>query len=157
MVTSFLQSESTIKDVVGLKKTELLTTVEEMYTTYKSILQDYCKIIGPIKKCITQLEVGFYHFIYLIYFQGEKYVTISQYLPLFSSLRKFWTQLRDSADSSDILKSLVLAGEEVMARKMSKWNEKIIYSAAYLDPKMRHQMEVLKDLQGVDTSKVGFN
>jgi hypothetical protein len=84
-------------------------------------------------------------------------VTISQYLPLFSSLRSYWIKLRDSPNSTLILKNLVLAAEEAITRKMSKWNDKIIYSAAYLDPKMRSHMEALKNLPGIDMNKVRFN
>jgi len=140
MVELFLKDEVKIKQVVQEKKPSLFAGVEKFYTDYRNILEDYCKAVGPIKKRIEKLE-------------GEKYVTISHYFPLFLSLRLHWIKLNPSQKSSTVLKSLVSAAEEAIDKKMAKWNNKLIYSAAYLDPTMRIQIDALKDSVKVEMNQ----
>ncbi|MDX1904605.1 MAG: hypothetical protein SFU27_10645 [Thermonemataceae bacterium] len=64
MTSCSLDSEETIKAVVRSKKPELLGKVNAMYASYKDILEDYRRVVDPIKKRIKQLEVGFYLYFY---------------------------------------------------------------------------------------------
>ena len=53
-----------------------------------------------------------------------------------------------------VLKNLILAAEEAILAKISKWNEKILYVAAYVDPMMRTQIDALMEWSDIDMNKV---
>jgi hypothetical protein len=61
-------------------------------------------------------------------------------------LRQHWTKLSKVRTSTTTLKNLILAGEEALTKKMDKWNQKLVYVAAYLDPMMRTQVDDLDNL-----------
>jgi hypothetical protein len=65
MCANFLQSEVTVIEVVKEKKPELLADVMKMYSDYKSILEDYCKVVSPLKIRIKQLEVSICFYFYI--------------------------------------------------------------------------------------------
>ena len=143
MVDNFLKSEAVIKEVVQAKKPALLADVVKIYSECKPIFEDYQKMLTPIKARIRKLE-------------GDKHVTISQYLPLFLTLRRHWLKLSLSQQSSSVLKSLCLAGIEVLDKKMNGLNKEIIYPAAYLDPMMRAQIVALEESSGITDGMVSW-
>lgn len=57
MVDCFLKSRLSITEVVREKKPDLASSVEELYTVYGTLLQDYLTILKPIKPRIKDLEV----------------------------------------------------------------------------------------------------
>lgn len=65
-------------------------------------------------------------------------MTISHYALAFLSLHHIWSNMIELSD--EYVKSLAKAGVEAINRKIKKWNAKLIFSTAYLDPKMRLQL-----------------
>ena len=57
MVERFLQSKPSILKAVEENKPQSLSEVKKVYAEYESIYEDYCKVVGPIKKRIADLEV----------------------------------------------------------------------------------------------------
>jgi len=73
------------------------------------------------------------------------------------SFQVFLTKLANHSTSTTVLKSLVMAADESLFKKMAKWNEKLLSTAAYLDPQMRTQLDALKELARLDLRKVSIN
>jgi hypothetical protein len=65
-----------------------------------------------------------------------------------------WNKLSSNSSSSTILKDLISAGQEAIDRKMEKWNKKVVYTAAYLDPAMRVQINMLRESSNIPMNEV---
>ena len=71
-------------------------------------------------------------------------------------MRNYWSKLEESPASSVVIKALVLSAKEALDKKIGKWNKKLIYSAAYVDPVERIHFDGLRESAGVSLNEVGL-
>jgi len=73
---------------------------------------------------------------------------------MFMSFRSYLSKLAIHPTSTPVLKSLVSSAVEALEKKIAKWNKRLLFAAAYLDPVMRTQLDALNDITGVSMDMV---
>jgi len=125
MVDCALKSKVNILETVQDKKPELVAIVEKLYSEYESVFEDYRKLMIPIKKIITQLEVSLYSSKVIHSFLGRQicdYLSLSSVVcvvePLFGSRQRTFYFDKHSQEHDIIRRGSAQQEDGKMERKV---------------------------------------